>query len=107
MNTAVARSPSEVLPDVVDEGSTKSGRFLGEEDKHKLESFCEAVRAKKIWYHKILDQERNLAIKWAQEAGYLRPGGSGAGVDFAILGAIQYVILPWSLMNAMGGSSGN
>ena len=89
MNTAVAPSPSEVLVDVVDEGSTKSGRFLGEEDKNKLESFCEAVRAKKIWYHKILDQEQNLAIKWAQEAGYLRP----EGVDSAILGAIQYVIL--------------
>ena len=94
MNTAEAQSPSEVLVDIVDEGSTESGHFSGEEDKNKLEGFCEAVRAKKRWYHKILDQEQNLAIKWAQEAGYLRPDGSGAGDDFAILGAIEYVALP-------------
>ena len=94
MNTAEAQSPSDVLVGVVNEGSTGSGRLLGEEDKNKLEGFCDAVRAKKRWYHKILDQEQNLAMKWAQEAGYLRPDGSGAGLDFGILGAIEYVAVP-------------
>jgi hypothetical protein len=55
-----------------------------------LESFCEAVRAKKKWYHKILDEEQDLGMKWAQEAGYLQPDGSGV-VGGVVIDAIECV----------------
>ncbi|KAF7357695.1 BZ3500-MvSof-1268-A1-R1-Chr11-1g03198 protein [Mycena venus] len=32
-------------------------------------AFCDAIRAKKDWYHKILDPTLNLGAKWAVEAG--------------------------------------
>lgn len=35
------------------------------------EQFCAAVRAKKDWYIKILDKQRDLGIKWAIEAQFL------------------------------------
>jgi hypothetical protein len=30
--------------------------------------FCDAIREKKNWYHKILDRTRNLDEKWTAEA---------------------------------------
>jgi hypothetical protein len=53
-----------------------------------LDIFCEAVRAKRKWYLKILDEEQNLGVKWAQEAGYLQNDGSGV-IDSAVIDAIE------------------
>jgi hypothetical protein len=38
-----------------------------------ISAFCNAIRAKKNWYHKILDPTRNLGSKWAMEAGLAGP----------------------------------
>ncbi|KAJ6594273.1 hypothetical protein B0H19DRAFT_1246959 [Mycena capillaripes] len=38
-----------------------------------ISAFCEAIRGKKDWYHKILDPTRNLGLKWATEAGLVGP----------------------------------
>ncbi|KAK7678017.1 hypothetical protein QCA50_018957 [Cerrena zonata] len=38
----------------------------------KLRKFCDAIRAKPDWALKILDPERSLAWKWAEEAGLLK-----------------------------------
>jgi len=93
MNTAQATTvvPNEVTDN--QRGSASVG-LLSDEDKSKVEQFCEAVRAKRKWYNKILDEERDLGTKWAHEAGYL-PLGPGqtiwAPVDFAIRDAIECV----------------
>ncbi|KAJ7454732.1 hypothetical protein FB451DRAFT_1373392 [Mycena latifolia] len=38
-------------------------------DPPSIADFCNAVREKGDWYHKILDRTRNLDLKWATEAG--------------------------------------
>jgi len=56
---------------------------LSGETKLKLAQFCDAVRAKEQWFFKILDKDKDLGTKWANEAGFLlepgnqvsRPGG--------------------------------
>ena len=65
--------------------------LLSEGEKSEVQRFCQAVRAKEKWYLKILDQERDLGTKWAQEAGRLQPDTSWAAVDLAIRDAIEYV----------------
>jgi hypothetical protein len=38
-----------------------------------LAEFCDAIRAKDNWFHKILDRSRNLGVKWATEARLVDP----------------------------------
>ncbi|KAJ6577438.1 hypothetical protein B0H19DRAFT_1119924 [Mycena capillaripes] len=40
-----------------------------------INAFCDAIRSKKNWFHKILDGARNLGPKWATEAGLMGPDG--------------------------------
>ncbi|KAF7334430.1 Heat shock 70 kDa protein 12B [Mycena venus] len=42
-----------------------------------IAAFCDAIRKKTDWYHKLLDPIRRLDLKWAEEAGF-------AGFDPAI-----------------------
>ncbi|KAJ7352391.1 hypothetical protein DFH08DRAFT_805641 [Mycena albidolilacea] len=46
-------------------------------DRPSIAAFCDAIRAKKDWFHKILDTTRNLGLKWATEAGIDDPANDG------------------------------
>lgn len=46
-------------------------------DRPSIAAFCDAIRAKKDWSHKILDTTRNLGLKWATEAGIDDPANDG------------------------------
>jgi hypothetical protein len=44
----------------------------------RLASFCDAVRAKKRWYYKILDDPSDLGLTWALEAGFFNTSDSSS-----------------------------
>ena len=98
MNTALAQAST------IGSNSVSLGT-LSDENKRKVEQFCEAVRAKQKWYFKILDEERDLGTKWAQEAGYLQLGPEGqtswTPVDFAIRDAIECVPFDFQSITAI------
>jgi hypothetical protein len=50
-----------------------SDKLLAEQKKLRLAQFCDAVRAKPQWFFKILDKEKDLGRKWADEAALLEP----------------------------------
>ena len=95
MTTNVNVPVSEVATDFATSvASNRDSVFVGllsEGEKSEVQRFCQAVRAKEKWYLKILDQERDLGTKWAQEAGRLQPDKCWADVDLAIRDAIEYV----------------
>lgn len=53
---------------------------------HQIKEFCNAIRSKNDWTHKILDATRNLGEKWAAEAGLFQPDQS---VDPKVSAALE------------------
>jgi hypothetical protein len=53
-----------------------------------IAAFCDAVREKTDWYHKLLDSTRRLDIKWAEEAG-LVGSDSNVGMDVNVASAVK------------------
>jgi hypothetical protein len=53
-----------------------------------IAAFCDAVREKTDWYHKLLDSTRRLDIKWAEEAG-LGGSDSNVGMDVNVASAVK------------------
>ncbi|KAL0961438.1 hypothetical protein HGRIS_006383 [Hohenbuehelia grisea] len=47
-------------------------------DATEILKFCDAIRAKDGWAHKVLDEKRGLAKKWATEAGLWIPSSDEA-----------------------------
>lgn len=50
----------------------------------RFSAFCDAIRAKPSWYHKILDSNRDLAQKWALEAKIVEDTGMSDEVTMAL-----------------------
>ncbi|KAJ7872308.1 hypothetical protein B0H14DRAFT_3438991 [Mycena olivaceomarginata] len=53
-----------------------------------IAAFCDAVREKTDWYHKLLDSTRRLDIKWAEEAE-LGGSDSNVGMDVNVASAVN------------------
>jgi hypothetical protein len=51
-----------------------------------IAAFSDAIRAKKDWYHKILDGTRNLGLKWAAEAHLI---DSDSSVNTEVTAALE------------------
>ncbi|KAJ7665929.1 hypothetical protein DFH06DRAFT_262963 [Mycena polygramma] len=70
-------------------GSSHANETTEEYDAPASESiaaFCDAIREKKDWYHKLLDPTRRLDLKWAEEAGF---SPSNAQIDTDVAAALE------------------
>ncbi|KAF7364731.1 Heat shock 70 kDa protein 12B [Mycena venus] len=53
---------------------SRRGRSKGSDpgpSQDAINAFCDAIREKTDWYHKLLDPTRRLDLKWAEEAGFV------------------------------------
>ncbi|KAJ6560157.1 hypothetical protein B0H19DRAFT_109647 [Mycena capillaripes] len=53
-----------------------------------IAAFCDAIREKTDWYHKLLDPTRRLDLKWAVEAGFAT-SDANAKMDVDVAAALE------------------
>ncbi len=58
----------------------------------QISQFCEKIREKPSWPFKVLDESKELMIKWAMEAQLLGSEDEMKDVNLPVVKAIRYVI---------------